>query len=164
MGLTIGRHSYNHPVLKGDMNNVIIGNYCSIAANVIMDCGWNHNIENISTFPFHSLNGECPNNNVCSGDIVIGSDVWIGMDSIIFSGVNIGHGAVIGARSIITKDVPPYAVVVGSNRIAKYRFIPRDRVFLSLLKWWDMPHDEVMRIAPILLSGDVSKLREMFPI
>lgn len=158
MGLTIGRHSYNHPVLKGGMNNVIIGNYCSIAANVIMDCGWNHNIENISTFPFHSLNGECPNNNVCSGDIVIGSDVWIGMDSIIFSGVNIGHGAVIGARSIITKDVPPYAVVVGSNRIAKYRFNSIQRKALLKLEWWDLPHEKVMELAPLLLSPNIQPL------
>ena len=66
------------------------------------------------------------------GPIIVGDDVWIGLNSIILSGVTIGQGAVIGARSVVAKDVPPYAVYVG-NKVVKYRF--NDDIIQKLLKF-----------------------------
>lgn len=158
--IEIGAYTYGNPIIKGEMNNIRIGKYCSIGPNVILDGGWNHNTEFISTYPFHTFNGEIPNNNVCRGDITIGNDVWIGQDAIIMSGVTIGDGSVIGARSIITKNVQSYSVVVGNNRKVKNRFDPKQKRQLRLLKWWDLPHEQVLQIAPLLLSNNVDALIE----
>lgn len=71
---------------------------------------------------------------------IIGNDVWIGCNSTILRGVTIGDGAVIGANSLVNKDVPPYAIVVGSPaRILKYRFEPNVIKALLDVKWWDLP-------------------------
>ena len=89
----------------------------------------------------------------------IGNDVWIGSNSVIFTGVTIGDGAVIGAYSTITKDVPPYAIVVGNDRVIRKRFTDKDIDFLLKLKWWDKTDEEVAELAPILLSSDIGALR-----
>lgn len=160
--IEIGEYTYGNPTVKGDMNLVKIGKYCSIGPNVILDGGWNHDPELITTYPFHTFSGEIQNNNICRGDIVIGNDVWIGQDAIIMSGVTIGDGAIIGARSIITKDVEPYSIVVGSNRFVKYRFSPKEIRQLINLKWWDKPHNQLVKIAGLLLSKDVNALINHF--
>lgn len=156
-----GDHTYigmHH--LKGDMNTVTIGKYCSLGNGIIFDCGWDHDIEKISTYPFHTW-GLTENNNVCKGDITIGNDVWIGDDCIIRSGVTIGHGSVIGARSIISKDVEPYSLVVGANRLVKKRFTDAQIKGLLRVKWWDMPDEKVREIAGILHSRDFDKLFDL---
>lgn len=157
--LVKGHRTYGTPELQGDMNNVIIGNYCSIAPNVKIDCGWNHATDLISTFPFHSLpHAGSPNMNTCKGDVIIGSDVWIGMDSIIGSGVTIGHGSVIGTRSFISKDVEPYSIMVGANRLIKKRFSPLHIEKLLEIAWWDWPEPEVILAVPFLNTRDVEGL------
>jgi len=163
--IQIGEHTYcsGHYHRKGDMNEINIGRYCSIADGVIFDSGWNHNIENISTYPFHAWiypTGE--NNNVCKGDINIGNDVWIGQDAIIMSGVMIGSGAVIGARSIITKDVKPYTVVVGNNRVVKKRFGFEHQIKLLEMQWWNWTDQQVKEAVPMLLDNDIVKLYDYF--
>lgn len=152
-----GDHSYGNIINSGDMNTITIGKYCSIGNNVVFDGGWDHDISKISTYPFHMW-GLTENNNVCGGDINVGNDVWIGADCIIRSGVTIGDGAVIGARSIISKDVKPYSLVVGSGRVIKKRFTDEQIEGLLKLKWWDMPDNKVRDIAPILHSRDFEKL------
>jgi len=152
-----GDHSYGNIIRRGEMNTIRIGKYCSIGDNVIFDGGWDHDINKISTYPFHTW-GLTENNNVCSGDINIGNDVWIGADCIIRSGVTIGDGAVIGARSIISKDVEPYSLVVGYGRVIRKRFTDEQITGLLKLKWWDMADDKVRQIAPILHSRDFEKL------
>jgi carbonic anhydrase/acetyltransferase-like protein (isoleucine patch superfamily) len=68
----------------------------------------------------------------------IGNDVWIGSRAILIDGVTIGDGAIVGAGAVVTKDVPPYAIVGGiPARIIKYRFEPEEISFLSKLRWWD---------------------------
>lgn len=159
MGLTLGDHSYIGTYhLKGDMNNVIIGKYCSIANNTVWDCGWSHDVDLISTYPFHSW-GLTPNNNVSKGDIIVGNDVWIGEEVFIMSNVKIGNGVVIGARSIVTKDVPAYHSVFGDCRVMKQRFTNAEINQLLELSWWDLPDEKVREIAPILHSRDFEKLR-----
>ena len=100
---------------------VSVGHYCSIGPNVKFLVGGEHDYERISTYPFQSLvYGEQTNRQV-NLDIYIEDDVWIGYDALIMSGVRVGKGSVIGARSIVTKDIPPYSVFVG-NKVIKKRF------------------------------------------
>lgn len=118
----VGKYTY------GDLNitaynsdkKLIIGSFCSIAKNVqFLLCG-EHNYKTISTYPFKSqmLNQR---EAFSKGDIIVEDDVWLGQSCIIMSGVKIGQGAIIASGSVVTKDVPPYAIY-GGNRIIKYRF------------------------------------------
>lgn len=114
---------------------VEIGNYSSVGEGVY----------------FHPANDDhlCIKNRKCvyttnwlqytkEGKTVIGSDVWIGREAKILFGVTIGHGAIIGAYTVVTKDVPPFAVVVGNpGRITRYRFEPHQREKLLEIKWWN---------------------------
>ncbi len=99
-----------------------IGHYCSIAEGVLFLTGGNHPLHTLSSFPFsHYYNTGESYYAPTKGPIVIGDDVWIGLNATILSGVTIGQGAVIGANSVVAKDVPPYAIFAG-NRVVKYRF------------------------------------------
>ena len=110
--------------------NLVIGNYCSIANDVVFILGGEHNYKNISTYPFKAkfLKESDYRDN---GDIILEDDVWIGYGCTILSGVKIGQGAVVGAKSVVAKDIPPYAIFCG-NQIIKYRF--SDNVIKKLLK------------------------------
>jgi chloramphenicol O-acetyltransferase type B len=152
-----GDHTYGNIIRRGEMNTIRIGKYCSIGDNVIFDGGWDHDISKISTYPFHTW-GLTENNNICSGDINIGNDVWIGADCIIRSGVTIGDGAVVGARSIISHDIEPYSLVVGNGRVIRKRFTDEEIEGLLKLKWWNFSDKKVRDIAPILHSRDFEKL------
>lgn len=163
-----GKHTYGNPTLRGTGNNVTIGNYCSIAEGVILDGGFSHSTKNISTYPFHAWHPELhnlPSNIVIKGDIEIGSDVWLGEGCVVMSGVKIGHGAVIGMRAIVSKDVPPYAIVVGAPQyILRMRF-DSDRIEKLLkLAWWDKSDEEVISIAHLLQDSDIEKLFKHFGI
>ncbi len=100
--------------------NLLIGNYCSIANNVEFLLGGEHNYRNISTYPFKAKFFKQPESQN-NGDIIVQDDVWIGYGATILSGVTIGQGAVIGAKSVVAKDVPPYSIFCG-NKVIKYRF------------------------------------------
>lgn len=94
----------------------------------------------------------------CKGDIIIGNDVWIGAKSTIMSGVNIGNGAVIGSNSTITKDVPPYAIVVGNpGKIVKYRFNEKQIESLLKISWWDWTEDRIKTEAMNMWSNNVDE-------
>lgn len=104
-----------------------IGNYCSIADDVYFLLAGEHELGYASTFPYERFRPESRvyAANFSKGKIIIDDDVWIGYGSTILSGVHIGQGAVIGAKSVINKDVPPYAIVGGvPAKILKYRFKP----------------------------------------
>ena len=94
------------------------------------------------------------------GDIVIGNDVWIGYEALIMAGVHIGDGAVIGARAVVTKDVPPYAIVGGvPAREIRKRFAPDVIARLLELKWWDWPMMKIRKELPSLMNGDCNRLQ-----
>jgi acetyltransferase-like isoleucine patch superfamily enzyme len=99
-----------------------IGNYVSIASNVTFLLGGNHHTNTLMTFPSIKI-GKGGQGSYSKGKIVIKDDVWIGYGSTILSGVTIGQGAVIGANSVVSKDIPPYAIAIGNPiQIVKYRF------------------------------------------
>lgn len=139
--IKVGKFSYG-PIDIQEWNTtgegLEIGNFVSIAYGVKFILGGNHNYKNLSTYPFKTLIcGQTIENDVSSkGPIIIEDDVWIGMDAIILSGVKVSKGAVIGAGSVVTKDVPPYAIVAGNPaKIVKYRF---NNELINYLKEYDM--------------------------
>ena len=135
--ISIGAYTY---IRSGSelIGNCNVGRFCSIGQNVVVGLKKNmHPIDWLTTALFSTeleeayQPGHAPTN--------IGNDCWIGRDTTIMSGVTIGNGAVIGARALVTKDVPPYAVVVGvPTRVIKYRF-PNDLIdALQASKWWNL--------------------------
>lgn len=140
------------------MNNVTIGKFCSIATGVIVDSGFNHETKSVSTYPFRSQLGfDVPHNAICKGDIEIGNDVWICENVLIMSGVKIGDGAIIGANTIVTKDVKPYSIVGGSPaREIKSRFNYTQIFHLMNIKWWEWPIAKIQENAHLLNGGDIN--------
>lgn len=149
--MTVGLGTYGHEniVRRGEMNSITIGKYCSIASNIVIDGGFNHNTRFISTYPFFNRHGIGEQNVICKGDVVIGNDVWICENVLIMSGVIIGNGAVIGANSIVTKDVEPYSIYAGSPaKCIKMRFDVNDIKQLQNIRWWDWPEQKIMDELP----------------
>lgn len=158
---TFGHRTYGTITMRGAATNLTVGKYCSLASGIVADGGFNHNSKFVSTFPFAVALQHVPNLKTHiehKGDINIGNDVWIGEEVLIMSGVTIGDGAVVGIRSIITKDIPPYTIVVGANRVIRRRFTDEQIDFLIKLKWWDMPDDRVDLIAHLLSSENINEL------
>jgi acetyltransferase-like isoleucine patch superfamily enzyme len=157
--LLMGKGSYGQIARRGDHNTITIGNYCSIAGGCVFDSGFGHNTRFVTTYPLNHLMRNCGHltgHPVWKGDIVVGNDVWIGEDCIIMSGVTIGDGAVIGARSIVTKDVPPYAVAVGSPaRISRKRFTDEQVNRLLKIKWWNWSEQKIIDNAHLLMNTNI---------
>lgn len=123
--VSIGKNSYGelNVISFNNRLHLYIGNYVSIAQKVTFLLDVEHNLTTVSTFPFNNkiINGT--NEAYGKGDIVIDDDVWIGYGATILSGVHVGQGAVIASGAVVTKDVPPYAIVGGvPAKILKYRF------------------------------------------
>lgn len=123
--VSVGNQTYGAiRVLNWGKNEKLkIGNFCSVAQEVMFILNAEHYIDRISTFPFKvkCLGEELEG--VSKGDIIIEDDVWIGYRACIMSGVHIGQGAIVGAGAVVTKDVPPYAIVGGvPAKLIKYRF------------------------------------------
>jgi acetyltransferase-like isoleucine patch superfamily enzyme len=166
----MGPHSYGEPRLvrhEGDVNDLYIGAYCSIAEDVEIMVGGNHRPEWISTFPMRikfNLPGALEDGQPASkGDVRIGNDVWIGRGSRILSGVTIGDGAVIGAWSVVTKDVRPYAIAVGvPAREIKRRFSDNQVDALLRIQWWQWPDEKVIAEVGALNGGPIDEFINRF--
>ena len=131
--ITVGNGTYGVIDIKtygGQNCNLKIGNYCSIANDTVFLLGGEHEYNKISTYPFKAQYLREPESKN-KGDIIIKDDVWIGYGTTILSGVTIGQGALIGAKSVVAKDIPPYAIFVG-NKVIKYRF--DEKIIKELLK------------------------------
>lgn len=154
---------YHFPFI-GD--KLIIGKFCALAKGVqfIMN-GANHKLSGFSTFPFYIFgNGweksmPQPGDLPYKGDTVIGNDVWIGYKALIMPGVKIGSGAIISSRSVVTSDVPAYAVVGGNPaKVIKKRFPDEIIEALENLAWWDWPVDKITQNLSVIMSNDLEAL------
>ena len=164
--LKIGEYTYgaNSAERMGFSNDIAFGKYCSIARGLILDGGFQHNVKNISMYPFN-VNMACGlgTHPVCKGDIVIGNDVWIGEWCTVMSGVTIGDGAVVGTKSVVTKDVPPYTIVGGvPAKFIKRRFSQADADLLEEMKWWDWPVEKVKEASQILMNDTPYNIRLLY--
>ena len=116
------------------------------------------------TFPLFFEEWGLDKKNVASawdnkGDIIIDNDVWIGYEAIIMAGVHIGDGAVIAARAVVTKDVPPYTIVGGTPaRKIRMRFEEEIIVKLQQIQWWNWPVEKIRQSLPYIMNGTVDRL------
>lgn len=151
---------YHYPV---NHERLRIGKFCSIAcgAKFLFNCA-NHSLRSLSTYTFPLFYDEwgLDKADVASawdnkGDIVIGNDVWIGFEAVIMAGVHIGNGAIIGARSVVTKDVAPYTIVGGvPARTIRKRFDDATISRLEGLRWWDWPKERIRRELPGIMRRE----------
>jgi acetyltransferase-like isoleucine patch superfamily enzyme len=160
--LTMGRYSYNRPeivVYPGDTAQVWVGNFVSIAENVALVVGGNHRLDWVSSFALREtlgLPGAFEQIPTTKGDIVIGHDAWIGRGATILSGVSVGNGAVVGAGAVVTKDVRPYAIVVGNPaRELGRRFDDAQIAALERIAWWDWPIEQIVENVELLNGASI---------
>lgn len=157
-----GEGTFGVPTIHswGEGTQLLIGKYCSIAKGVNIFLGGEHRTDWVTTYPFSALWPEAkhiPGHPKSKGNVIIGNDVWIGALSCILSGVQIGDGAVVGAGALVTKDVPPYAIVGGNPaKIIRYRFDEATIEALLQIRWWDWPKEEISQALPLLLSPDIA--------
>jgi chloramphenicol O-acetyltransferase type B len=139
-----------------------IGAYCSIASGVEIFLGNHHRIDWVSSYPFPAFFSEASHINdfdISRGNVIIGNDVWLCANCTILSGVTIGHGAVVGTGAIVTRDVEPYAVVVGNPaRTVRFRFDEEIRLALLKAAWWHWPLAEVRQNLELLCSDQTDRL------
>ena len=173
-GWRVGEFSYGVPTVIGEaLAKLSIGSYCSIAPGLTIILG-NHNTQHTSTYPFYNIPefSEIQSNQfadmhaISAGNVEIGSDVWFGQNVLVLGGVSIGDGAVIGAHSVVTKDVPSYAIAVGNPaRIIRIRFKQEIVDELVKLKWWlatpekIKSHKELFLLTPEEFVSEWNKLR-----
>lgn len=165
----IGDFTYGIPQIieYGSHWKLRIGKFCCISNNVEIIFGGQHHFEFVSQYAFipqvQKIFPEVEYHDRPIKDVVIGNDVWIGRNATILQGVTIGDGAVIGTNALITKDVPPYAIVGGCPaKVIKYRF--SDDVINSLLsiKWWDWPVDMIKKYMPMIMSEKIDEFISKF--
>ena len=157
---------YYYPI---NHDRLIIGKFCSIAccgAKFIFTSA-NHKLGSLSTYPFPLFFEEwdLDKTNVTDswdnkGDIVIGNDVWIGYEAVVMQGVTIGDGAIIGARAVVTKAVPPYTIVGGvPAKPIRKRFSDEMISQLLEIKWWDWPDEKIKENISAIQSGNIHNLK-----
>lgn len=178
--ILVGRYSYYSGYYHGhsfdecarylmpdreDVDKLIIGSFCSIGsgASFVMAGNQGHRMDWISTFPFFFVDEECmvdaPNAYQGAGDTVVGHDVWIGAEAMILPGIQIGHGAVIGARTLVTKHVEPYTIVGGNPaKPLRKRFSDEKIERLLELSWWEWPEEFLAGAMPFLCSDNIDGL------
>ncbi len=157
---------YHYPV---NHERLVIGKFCSIACGAkFLFNSANHALSPLTTYPFPIFFEEwgLDVEKVArawdnKGDIIIGSDVWIGYEAVILAGVTVGDGGIIGARAVVTKDVPPYTIVAGTPaRIIRRRFSEETIERLLTLRWWDWPPEKIKTALPAIQAGDISTLEQ----
>ena len=155
---------YHYPI---NQDRLIIGKFCSIACGAkFLFNSANHTLKSLSnyTFPLFFEEWGLDKKNVASawdnkGDIIIGNDVWIGYEAVIMAGVHIGDGAVIAARAVVTKDVPPYTIVGGTPaRKIRMRFEEETIARLQQIQWWNWSVEKIRQSFPYIMDGTVDRL------
>jgi len=160
-------HLTHHYDFIGD--KLIIGKFCAIAKGIeFIMSGANHRIDSITTYPFNIMgNGwekSAPSLSdlKLKGDTIIGNDVWIGQNVTILPAVHIGDGAIIGANSVVAKNIPPYSVAVGNPCEVKRKRFDEDLIeYLLKIKWWNWDAEKIFKNMEALCSGDLSKIKNI---
>lgn len=152
--IEIGDYSYADGnvnwVLSNPEDKIEVGKFCCIAPNVSIFGGGEHFTQRATTYPFNFLFLQEPSITYntdarTKGVTRIGNDVWIGQSAIILSGVTVGDGAIIGAGAVVSRDVPPYAIVAGNPaQIIRHRFAQPTVEFLLNLQWWNWPLEKIL--------------------
>lgn len=156
---------YHYPI---NHDKLIIGKFCSIACGAkFLFNSANHTLSSLSTYPFPLFFEEwnLDKKNVAQswdnkGDIIIGNDVWIGYEAVILAGVSIGDGAIIGARAVVTKDVPPYTIVGGvPAKSIKKRFSDETISSLLSIQWWNWSKEKISKNIKAIQAGKIDELQ-----
>lgn len=143
------------------LKNVVVGNYCSFANDVMIGLG-QHPTNLISTNSVFYKKGITSDFARCidfaeEKTTYIGNDVWIGNGAVVMDGITVGDGAIIGSRAVVTKDVPPYAIVGGiPAKVIKYRFSNDIIKVLEDTKWWNLSDDIIKKILPIFTQRNIT--------
>ena len=147
-------------------DKLIIGKFCSIASGVqFLLNGGNHLTEAISSFPFaifgngweNAMDGKAY---PVRGNIEIGNDVWIGHEAVILPGVKIGDGCIIGAQSVVTKDIESYTIVGGNPaKPIRKRFSEEEIADLLSIQWWNWPIEAISANIQHLTSKNIAALK-----
>ncbi|MFL0498064.1 Vat family streptogramin A O-acetyltransferase [Priestia megaterium] len=150
-------------------DRLVIGKFCALAPGVkfIMN-GANHRMDGFSDYPFNIFGNGWEKHTPTldqlpfKGDTIIGNDVWIGMDTIIMPGINIGDGSIVAAKSVITKDVEPYTIV-GGNPAQKIKKRFPEQIINKLLeiKWWNLTIDIISDHIDVIVNGNIEKLEKL---
>lgn len=148
---SMGRHSFCG--YDCEIAHASIGSFTSIANGVVVG-GGRHPLEWVGMSPVFYSGRDSVTAKFSEHDrapprrVEIGHDVWIGRNAIVLPGVTVGHGAVVGAGAVVTRNVPPYAIVAGNPAtVLRYRFDESTIGKLLTLAWWDMPDAELRRVA-----------------
>ncbi|MBR1865106.1 MAG: CatB-related O-acetyltransferase, partial [Lachnospiraceae bacterium] len=152
--LTIGRDSYIEEAIADTVvghdlvYNLQIGRYSAIASDISFIIDLNHDYKKVSQGRISGVPYQRPVLTKRKGQIIIMNDCWIGEKATFLSGVTIGNGAVVAAEAVVTKDVPPFAIVAGNPaRVIGYRFETSQIEALNLIRWWNWPADKVLKNA-----------------
>jgi len=151
--VAVGRHTFINDYTRIDSSVVSIGRYCSISHNVKIGLRPHptHLLSSHSSF-YSPIRRNIKEGHVIfddyeSGRTLIGNDVFIAANAVVLAGVSLGDGCVVAAGAVVTKDVPPYAIVGGvPAKIIKYRFTKKIIDELQALAWWNLPHDKLMKL------------------
>ena len=149
-------HSYicSPYYINGSMATLHVGKYCSIAASLCVDLGFQHYYKAATTFPMHKLK-DVPSNTWSKGDIHVLNDVWIGTAATLMGGITIGNGAIVGANTTVRRDILPYEIYIGSKTPEKFRFSIEIIEKLLEIAWWDWDEARVLENAELLIDRNV---------
>jgi chloramphenicol O-acetyltransferase type B len=174
--LKVGRYSYGEPNVQFNDKDpkacLSIGNFCSIATGCTIFVGGfgRHHVDFISTFPLGMVFRKPKKRDVSQAEmgylgVSIGSDVWIGRNATIMAGVTIGHGAVVGAASVVSKNVPPYGIVAGAPaKIIRYRFEDRQIERLLAIRWWDWDDERIEGALELFYRRDIDAVLDLIEL
>ena len=151
-------------LFPGSAERLIIGRFCQFAHGTrFITASANHPMSGFSTFPFAVFDPETMADYdhlaLLKGDTRIGNDVWICYEGTVMPGVTIGDGAIVAAKSVVTRDVPPFAIVAGNPaKPVRMRFAPEIVARLMEIRWWDWPTNAIARYRHAIEGADISKL------
>lgn len=156
----VGAHTYGTPriVGGGPGSRLEIGKFCSIAPGVELELAGDHHLDRASMYPFDNIDAWGSRKELRPyrrpNQIIVGNDVWLGAGCRLLHGVTVGDGAAVGAYAVVSRDVRPYAVVVGNpaREIAR-RFADEEIERLLTLEWWNWPEEKIKENAAALSSS-----------